>query len=391
MTAEIIIMNKNALAMAADSVVTITNGNDEKTYQTANKLFPISYEHEIGIMTYGSAEFMGVPWETLIKLYRERIEKIKFETLKECIDNFIHFLENSGLFSVNLQNEMTFDDLTYFHMSIRNKIQNILKMENEKANKKTKEREAINVSEIAFFTFQKMIEEMKSMKQIQSETDFLMTNKIEIETMMEKIYEETYESNQHLLNELNELYFKKLWNNSSGIVISGFGERDIFPSTYLMEIDKITSGRLIYCLEKYEVDNNNAFVIPFAQREMVDLFMRGISPILLYKIEEIIKNIDEDLAVFVLEEFIKYLEINHSKPIMEAIKILPKPELAIVAEMLISLTSFKRKISTELETVGGPIDVAVISKGDGFVWIKRKQYFDQELNIPFISKYFKNK
>jgi hypothetical protein len=26
----------------------------------------------------------------------------------------------------------------------------------------------------------------------------------------------------------------------------------------------------------------------------------------------------------------------------------------------------------EFETVGGPIDVAVISKGDGFVWVKKK-------------------
>jgi len=38
-------------------------------------------------------------------------------------------------------------------------------------------------------------------------------------------------------------------------------------------------------------------------------------------------------------------------------------------------------ISTEedvsrTETVAGPIDVAIISKGDGLIWIKRKHYFD---------------
>jgi hypothetical protein len=41
------------------------------------------------------------------------------------------------------------------------------------------------------------------------------------------------------------------------------------------------------------------------------------------------------------------------------------------------------------ETVGGPIDVAVISKGDGFVWIKRKHYFVPELNHHFFANYFK--
>ena len=41
------------------------------------------------------------------------------------------------------------------------------------------------------------------------------------------------------------------------------------------------------------------------------------------------------------------------------------------------------------ETVGGPVDVAVISKGDGFVWINRKHYFKPELNAPFFKNYFK--
>ena len=41
------------------------------------------------------------------------------------------------------------------------------------------------------------------------------------------------------------------------------------------------------------------------------------------------------------------------------------------------------------ETVGGPIDVAVISKGDGFIWIKRKHYFDPKLNPHFMAKYLK--
>lgn len=67
---------------------------------------------------------------------------------------------------------------------------------------------------------------------------------------------------------------------------------------------------------------------------------------------------------------------------------LPKDELAAMAESLVNLTSFKRKVTLERETVGGPIDVAVISKGDGFVWIKRKHYFKPELNPQFLSKYY---
>jgi hypothetical protein len=59
-----------------------------------------------------------------------------------------------------------------------------------------------------------------------------------------------------------------------------------------------------------------------------------------------------------------------------------------MAESLVNLTSFKRHVSKESETVGGPIDVAVITKGDGFIWIKRKHYFNIKLNNHFLSNYF---
>ena len=38
------------------------------------------------------------------------------------------------------------------------------------------------------------------------------------------------------------------------------------------------------------------------------------------------------------------------------------------------------------ETVGGPVDVAVISKGDGFIWIRRKHYFDPALNTRYFDR-----
>ncbi len=43
---------------------------------------------------------------------------------------------------------------------------------------------------------------------------------------------------------------------------------------------------------------------------------------------------------------------------------LPKVELALMAKTFVNLTSFKRKVSMESETVSEPIDVAIISKGD---------------------------
>jgi hypothetical protein len=61
-----------------------------------------------------------------------------------------------------------------------------------------------------------------------------------------------------------------------------------------------------------------------------------------------------------------------------------------MAESLVNLTAFKRRMtSVETDTVALPIDVAVISKGDGFIWIKRKHYFEPPLNPHFISNYYR--
>jgi hypothetical protein len=84
----------------------------------------------------------------------------------------------------------------------------------------------------------------------------------------------------------------------------------------------------------------------------------------------------------------RYAREIHWEPIVEIVSHLPKEELAGMAEALVSLTSFKRHITRDAETVGGPIDVAVISRGDGFVWIKRKHYFDPKLNPHFFANYF---
>ena len=84
-----------------------------------------------------------------------------------------------------------------------------------------------------------------------------------------------------------------------------------------------------------------------------------------------------------------YRKAKFSSPILDIVNFLSKNELAEMAESLVNLTVFKKRMSSaEDETVGGPIDVAVISKGDGLIWIKRKHYFDPKLNQQFFSNYY---
>ena len=49
--------------------------------------------------------------------------------------------------------------------------------------------------------------------------------------------------------------------------------------------------------------------------------------------------------------------------------------IAALAESLIDLTGFHRILTFQQEGVGGPVDVAVISKNDGFTWLNRKSWY----------------
>lgn len=86
MTAEIAIMNKAAVALAADSAVTFSVRGEQKVFQTVNKLFSLSKYHPVGLMVYGNAEFMGIDWETIIKIYRKSIETLSLiELSRRCV------------------------------------------------------------------------------------------------------------------------------------------------------------------------------------------------------------------------------------------------------------------------------------------------------------------
>ena len=93
----------------------------------------------------------------------------------------------------------------------------------------------------------------------------------------------------------------------------------------------------------------------------------------------------------ILDEFIYDASIcakkEYVQPFVDSIINLNIEDLADFVESLIKLTATKRKISPEQPTVGGPIDVMVISKGDGIIWMKRKHYFDPNLNHHFFENY----
>jgi hypothetical protein len=78
---------------------------------------------------------------------------------------------------------------------------------------------------------------------------------------------------------------------------------------------------------------------------------------------------------------------DHYIPLTRVVGMLPIEEMARLAETLVELESLKEKVTRPMESIGGPVDVAAVSKHDGFIWIKRKHYFDPELNPRFMARF----
>ncbi len=73
MTAEIAILNRTAVALAADSIATLAGPSERKTYDSAEKIFELSRNQPIGLMVYNNTELYGIPLEILARDFREQI------------------------------------------------------------------------------------------------------------------------------------------------------------------------------------------------------------------------------------------------------------------------------------------------------------------------------
>ncbi|AGK52053.1 hypothetical protein B1NLA3E_01345 [Bacillus sp. 1NLA3E] len=421
-------MNTIGVAMAADSAVTIGSGT--KIYNSANKLFTLSKFHPVGIMIYGNAEFLRVPWETIIKVYRQSLDVKTFPTVEEYSYDFLHFLKGNNYMELTSEVEEYKFILNLITESVSSAFDTILGKLKARVNEKPDSTED-ELNAVANTYLDELLMDCDNKNFINGFDDQDYRQIIEkYGDQIEKIIIETFENmifSEHLITNLKYIVannlIKQFSRSTSGIVIAGFGEQELYPSLFAYNIDGRINNKLKYQLTTQRVVGTDftAAIVPFAQDDMVHTFVRGINPEIEGISSNYLGNIFKNLSNVIVEQLLdnlknpkdspelikiiddqlmnifdkfnqsldQYKQEHFTTPILNIVNSLPKDELAEMAESLVNLTSFKRRVSSSLETVGGPVDVAVITKGDGLIWIKRKHYFKQELNQQFAQNYFR--
>ncbi len=368
MTAEIAIMNKTGVALAADSKVTIGYGNNIKTFDTVNKLFTLSKVHPIGIMIWGNAEFMGYPWETIIKEYRASKGARSEPTVKRWATSFISFFKDFVDLNDDAIGENAYSILESYLDDFKD---DVMRDARQKKIPLSSE-EFTNLLEASL---RKKIDNLAARQTIipkRSTTALLKKYGKIILAAIREVFPSS-KSNRKLSNLLQKLslhiFEKDVFSpRASGFVVAGYGNKEMFPALVQFETDgyvgrtlKITDGKSASISRQF-----TAAIIPFAQKEMVQRFMNGVDPnytiatLTLFgqamvdnclevlekygrkdkntkKIRESISNATFKSVQNSAKNLSKFGKKAFSDPICQMVSLLPKDELPHLAESLVAL------------------------------------------------------
>jgi hypothetical protein len=437
-TAIIAILNKSAVAVSADSAVTIGTESSRKVYNYANKVFNLSIGNPIGIMIYNSADFCGIPWETIIKLYRKHAENKPLPKVLNYRDDFLAFLKSCSMkFFDGSEEDASIKSITRSVIDMLNtQFINVVKRKYsiddeaqlvQELNKLTDSEQTDLYRQVATMVINQTLTMLRA---TEYRSEFGEQDIVDVRTKYERIIKTAvtefltaYDQNEgDLIDKSVEIILQAVVKNrffelTSGLVFTGFGEEEIFPSLHSITVGFVINGKIRYSIHRDQsISQKKAGVIsPFAQTDIMQTFIEGIDPQLKVSLPFYMKTALDQVKDYVLasidgsteaeknlistldtkmQEVLNSLSNNleaarrklHINPMINTISTLSKEDLAAMAESLINATYLHRRASFAEESVGGPVDVAVITKGDGFVWIKRKHYFDAALNLNYTSR-----
>ncbi|WAX96646.1 hypothetical protein N7E70_007230 [Aminobacter sp. NyZ550] len=412
MTSEVCVLNKLAIVLASDSASTVTHTSDdgpkERYFKGANKIFQLSDHHPVGIMIFDSANLMSVPWEIIIKCFRRELGDKCFNNLAGYADEFFSFINNSPiLFSDAIRTQETVRSARSFLLSIilPDDLSIDVKIARANAQKKLSEARARADKDGRLHS---------AMEQDVADK-FVDAQKKDLADWFAK----AAVLKPYLPDDIEEMAETGLWTvlkfvdefvGSTGIVFAGYGDHEIFPSYVEYLSSGIVAGNhLTERIGGFSVDHHRpASIKAFAQTSMSDTFQLGLSQdvfgLVMSAVNDGLDNLVGEVCTAagidpatikdrkklvgearkaVGDAVLDAAQEEHGNPFRRVLSVLPIEEMTGLAETLINLQSLKEKVTRPSQTVGGPVDVAVITKSEGLVWIKRKHYFDLALNSRY--------
>lgn len=434
MTTEIAVSNQLGIALAADSAVTITSGGHVKVFDTADKLFELSATYPVAVMINGNMDCLGTPWEILVKQFRAVEGNKARGSVEKWARDFLNFIESHNPNAEERENG-------YIDRAVESEIDEIQRLVRQVVQRYIFEasrgsnllkRGNLNIAQVLAFAIdirKGAVEESPRAETLKEVTPDAIREKYSprINTMLDKKFtgqKLTDSERTSLLEVVVESLLRSVGTDATtGIVVAGYGADDDFPAVFSAEIDGRVAGKLKVFNEKFSaiVDcEDGGMVTTFAQTDVTERLLRGVDARFVERtagfIQKAVSDAMEktfesikgrklgkkaarerealisDMADAAKNEFenkaAEAIKNQFARQFDSMIAMMPKQELIELAEALVSITAIERKATVDEGTVGGPVDVALITKHEGFVWIKRKHHFPRDLNPRYFWRHY---
>jgi hypothetical protein len=426
-TAEVAILNKLAVALAADSAVTVGQGGEsKKVFNSADKLFELSTNQPIACMIFSGGQFMQAPLPVLIKDFRSVGKEA--DTVKEVANELLEHFQRFASTSPDEVKIAPIAELTWRVTDFLNdRFQEQLQLKVEALGTPDEDGEPVTPEKLIHKIWDQIVRLLERLATNWKDAAFLGEYPPEAEIRaavngaLDGASFPVLDVYRERVIVVIEAALKKvsMFASSTGLVVAGFGKTELFPTLVHIDLFEPVLGILKYReIETVDIDRKGtrSRVMAFAQREMAERFLFGLDSSLKRKLtlfakstvagigEAILSGLtfsspDEKAALSgaiqtaersFVEEFdktgLEAIRSESQEAVEGVVEFMPKQDLAEFAEALVNLSSLQRRVHSGFETVGGPIDVAVISKAEGLVWVKRKHYFPAELNARFFRR-----
>ena len=424
MTAIVGIINKQGVAFAADSAATHTVSSTRKITNHANKIFELSKVNPIGVALCGSLAFEGVEWEDIIKMYRKSIGDKALDTVDDYARDFWSYVRTTILsrFTKEQKADSKFVIQRFLNEAFEAVVENL--------NKEGKDIEKASDKDVidAILAFVQMIDKQYEGKESvedfkdYSYEEYMRYSSAQFDELLKDLTEKK-DCPEDFVEKFSKALYKVVVSDThvylakSQLIFWGYGENELFPSYHAYSVSLAIDGRLklTYDADWKVSETKGSCVAPFAQTDVANTVVRGVDDSLRQQFytqyrdsvslikEELLKGLESAGAPDELRKVVsgidvdkyldlyrksmnEYIDTNYVNKLLDMVGSLGKEDLGDMAENLVRMTCLKRHITTDEETVGGPVDVAVITKGDGFVWLKRKHYFPADINHRYFER-----
>ncbi len=408
MITEVVVMNKTGIALAADSVISeYSDRGHKKRGNTGSQLFSISDVQPVGVMVYNNASLLGIPWETIITVFRESLGDTCFPRLEEYGFALINFLkQHNTMFPIKAQQRYFLLNFQSVCIQVKNEVELLCA-----SSLVDDQRKATLCAEIVQQQLLKLsnLDDAEGLSEQQA-NEFVSELPEEISAVVSKVFE-PWPLEQESIDQLKQiaklLVYKLDCENemNSGLVIAGFGQQEFFPVMQTL----VVTGK--YCdVFKWKVsggeriDNTNqALIKAFPDNRVVSGFLTGRYPELCLQEQGLGRVVDALSTEFerlrttlndikarkiptenllyqlsrgenLLAQY-EFLVQSRVKEVLNILATRPIAELARIARSLAQLSLIEQKLSLKINSLAKHIDVALITKDDGFNWVNQSPQF----------------